>query len=133
MTPSIVALLLLFALDDSGDRAKVAGKWLDPDSKLNWMIEDKGDSVRIMQLMDNQQVSMIDCKLGSECQIKDGGHSAKVTLYYNGPKLIELETRGSETIKRRFSATGDAMEIEVIPIVPDGKTQLVKLKRVSDK
>ena len=134
MTAALIVLTgLLFAADNSGDRTKVAGKWLEPDSNLNWLIEDKGDSIRITQSQNNQQISLIDCKIGSECNVKDGGHAAKITLYYNGPKLVELETKGSETIKRRFSATDDAMEIEVIPIIPDGKTQVVKLKRVSAK
>jgi hypothetical protein len=135
MTGAIIAILgaVAFFADDAGDRGKIVGKWLDQGSNLHWLIEDKGDSIRIMQSQNDQQVSLIDCKIGSECQVKDGGRTAKITLYFNGPKLVEFETKGSETVKRRFSATDDAMEIEVIPIVPDGKTQVVKLKRVSAK
>ena len=54
-------------------------------------------------------------------------------MWFNGPKLVEMETRGSEIIKRRFQAEeGDMVEVEVIPIVPSGKTEVVRLHRVSE-
>jgi len=70
--------------------------------------------------------------MGRECEGKDAGREAKISLWFSGPKLVQLETRGSEVVKRRFAASqpGDSMEIEVIPIVPDGKKQVLKLKRL---
>ena len=54
-------------------------------------------------------------------------------MWFNGPRLVELETHGSEVIKRRFRALekDGAMEIEVIPISPNGKTETVQLQRIS--
>ena len=47
------------------------------------------------------------------------------------PKLVELETGGSVVMKRRFfAAAADTLELEVIPVVPEGKSELVHLRRV---
>ncbi|MBZ5601784.1 MAG: hypothetical protein LAO79_05710 [Acidobacteriia bacterium] len=117
----------LFA-DDPGDRAKLAGAW-EGDGVI-WTLQQKGDSMRITQSHNDQQLSQIECTVGGqECAVKDAGHNAKIVMYFNGPKLVEMETRGSEVVKRRFTASGDALEIETIPIVPNGKPQVVKLKR----
>jgi hypothetical protein len=45
---------------------------------------------------------------------------------------VETETIGSRVVKRRFAVTGDGdkMELEVIPIEPEGKTETVVFKRV---
>jgi hypothetical protein len=47
-------------------------------------------------------------------------------MWFNGPKLVELETRGAQVVKRRFSITGDGdtMDLETIPIVPTGKSEI---------
>jgi hypothetical protein len=52
-------------------------------------------------------------------------------MWFNGPKLVVMEVRGSEVLKRRFHATddGSATEVESIPIVPQGKSELVRLTR----
>ncbi len=70
--------------------------------------------------------------VGKECTVKDAGRPSKVSLWFNGPKLVELETRGSQVVKRRFSVTcdGDAMDLETIPIVPNGKGEIKHFKRV---
>jgi hypothetical protein len=53
-------------------------------------------------------------------------------MWFNGPKLVEIEARGTEVVKRRFSVTGDGdrMDVETIPIVPAGKSETRHFKRV---
>jgi hypothetical protein len=54
---------------------------------------------------------------GRDCGITDAGHHAMVSMWFNGSKLVQFETRGSEVIKYRLSATGaNTMEVEVIPL-----------------
>ena len=113
--------------DESGDRAKLIGSW-EGDGSV-WTLQQNGDALHVTEARSDHTTLEIQCAIGSECNVKDGGHSVKVTMYYNGPKLVEMETRGSEVFKRRFGVTGDEMEIETIPIVPGGKTQITKLKR----
>ena len=66
-----------------------------------------------------------------ECDVKEAGKPMKVSIWFNGPKLVMMETRGNDVLKRRFHATDDGMgiDLETIPIVPQGKTEVVRLQR----
>jgi hypothetical protein len=52
-------------------------------------------------------------------------------MWFNGPTLVQIRTRGSEVIKRRFHVTSDrgTHELEIIPIAPGGKTEIVRMSR----
>ncbi len=52
-------------------------------------------------------------------------------MWFNGAKLVELETRGNQVVKRRFTVTGDgdSMELETIPLVPAGSGETTHFKR----
>ncbi len=74
-----------------------------------------------------------DCNtLGRECQVNDAGKQVTVSLWFNGPVLVELETRGSQVIKRRFKPVGDgnALELETTLISSGGKPDTIHLARV---
>jgi hypothetical protein len=45
--------------------------------------------------------------------------------------LVEMETAGSQVVKRRFTVTGDGdtMELETIPLVPSGSSETTHFKR----
>lgn len=124
--------------DDVSARANLMGTWqlengADKDAGSVWVLENKGDALHIAYSENDRQVADFECNtMGRECEGKDAGREAKISLWFSGPKLVQLETRGSEVVKRRFAASqpGDSMEIEVIPIVPDGKKQVLKLKRL---
>ena len=57
---------------------------------------------------------------------------ASVTMYYDGPALVEFVTRGSDVTRRRFTVTGqhDMMEIKVMPIVGTDKAETLHLRRI---
>jgi hypothetical protein len=115
--------------DDTADRDKLAGSWQSPDG-ARWVLDSKADSVHIAEFDHDRKVAEFECNtLGRECAVKDAGKSAKVTMYFNGPKLVLLETRGSEVVKRRFHANGDQLEVETMPLVPQGKTETATLSR----
>jgi hypothetical protein len=78
-----------------------------------------------------QKTDAIECNvMGKDCEVKVGGHKAKVAMWFNGDALVEMETRGTEVTKRRFLVEGDdSMKMETIPIVPPGKTETVAFKR----
>jgi hypothetical protein len=138
-----MALVLVFAGaalgEDAGDaRAKLIGTWQvqgvsGEDSGMVWAIQDTADGVRVTRSKGGQTLSDQECNtVGKECSIKDSGRKMKVSMWYNGPKLVELETRGSDVMKRQFSVAndGEALEIELIPITPAGKAETLHLKRV---
>jgi hypothetical protein len=53
-------------------------------------------------------------------------------MYFDGPALVQLMTKGSDVTRRRFAVTGqgDTMEIEVMPIVGADKADTLHLKRI---
>jgi hypothetical protein len=117
------------------DRDRLIGTWEGQGSgapKTVWVLADDGDSLRITQTENDRKVSELACNTaGRQCELKDSGKPVKVSMWFNGPKLVVMEVRGSEVLKRRFHATddGSAMEVELIPIVPQGKPELVRLSR----
>ena len=141
MRVSIVALsaLLLagaaFADDDSG-RAKLMGKWQQTDGaggKSTWALDGSGASIHVTESDGAQTVAEFECNtLGKECAVKKEGRRAKVSMWFNGPKLVEMETKGTLVVKRRFSiaADGDTMDLETIRIAPAGPTETTHFKRV---
>jgi hypothetical protein len=141
--PSVVTMGILLSgglalAQDDSVRAMLMGKWEQSDgeheAKTTWILESTGSSIHVSNSSDQQVVAEFDCNtMGKECAIKHAGHASKVSFYFNGPKLVELETMGSQVVKRRFTVTsdGDAMELETIPIVPGGSTETTHFKRVA--
>ena len=97
---------------------------------LVWTLTVARNSFRIIQLEGGSKVADFDCGTdGVSCEINTGGKKAAVSLF-NGPWLVEMETIGSDIVKWRFRIlSGDLMEMEVIPIVPKGKTETFEFKR----
>lgn len=130
----ILALAAVALADDSDQRAKLTGSWQESsEAKEAWVLQPSPGGMHITSSSGGKTVMEIDCKMAQDCDIKDSGHHAKVMMYFNGPKLVETETMGSRIVKRRFAVTGDGntMELEVIPIEPDGKTETIVFKRVT--
>jgi hypothetical protein len=132
--------LLLFGIaawaDDQADRVKLLGAWdsQDESAKVAWTLESKGDKLHITYSQGDQKVAEFECNTkGRDCDSKLAGAKAKVSLWFNGPKLVELETHGAQIVKRRFAVAGqgDQMEVEVIPIAPDGKPETQHFKRAA--
>lgn len=119
--------------DDQTDRAKLSGNWQsDAGNQSSWTLSEDGDSIHIVNSDKGQTVADFKCSTsGKECSVKDSGHSAKVSMWFNGSKLVELETVGSQTVKRRFSVSGsgDTMDLETIPVSGSGSTETVHFKR----
>jgi hypothetical protein len=128
---------LAFA-QDAGERANLTGTWESQDgggssAKAVWILEEKGDAVHISKSQGDQKLAEYSCGAGKDCDVKDAGQKVKVSLYFNGAKLVELETRGTDVIKRTFASPGqgDALEVEVIQLVPAGKTETLHFRRVA--
>lgn len=138
------AIITLFPLlltgsalaEDNAMRARLMGKWQQSDgngaARATWTLKDMGDSIHVSNSSDTQTVEEFDCNtVGKECAIKHGGHSSKVSMWFNGAKLVELETTGSQVVKRLFAVTGDGdtMELETIPIAPSASSETTHFKR----
>lgn len=136
---TLSALLLASSVfaDDDSSRAKLLGRWQQSDgngeTKSTWTLENSGGSMRVSSSNGSQTVAQFECNtMGKECTVEDAGRPSKVSMWFNGPKLVELETRGAQIVKRRFSITGDGdtMDLETIPIVPSAKVEIAHFKRL---
>jgi hypothetical protein len=123
--------------DDKSDRQKLTGSWelQNPAENIpgtSWVFSVTGNSMHVKQLEGGSKVADFACGTeGTPCEIKTGGKRGMVSLWFNGSRLVEMETKGSDVVKRRFKIlpASDTMEMEVIPIVPGGKTETFGFKR----
>jgi hypothetical protein len=124
---------------DEDQRAKLTGSWQIQTAGATvkeasaYTLQPSQGGMRISGTDEGKVIVDVNCKMAQDCKIKDEGHSATVMMYFNGPKLVENETIGSRIIRKRYSVTddGNTMQIEVIPIEPEGKTEVVVFKRAA--
>ena len=123
--------------DDEASRAKLIGSWQLADGgkeAIVWTFADKGNEVlHITNSSGGRALAEFDCdSFGHECNIKVAGKPAKVSWWYLGPKLVEMETRGSYVWKRTFviSGDGDSMDLEQTQIAPAPKVETQHYKRM---
>lgn len=128
-----VLVFSVAAFADDADRAKLMGSWESQSGNSEtWLLEAKGDAVHITYLQGDKKLAEFECDTdGKECPTKVSGHAAKISLWFNGSKLVVLETKGSEVVKRRFAiaGAGEEMDLEVIPIASASKAETVHFKR----
>jgi len=123
--------------DDQNDRKELIGSWVLQSAAANnqafaWTFSAARNTLQVTQLDGASKVADFSCGTdGVSCEINIGGKKAQVSMWFNGPRLVEMETIGSDVVKRRFRilAQGDLMEMEFIPIVPRGKTETFEFKR----
>ena len=136
---SLTSLLfagVVLAADDA-TREKLTGQWQQTDGssdKTTWTLKDSGDSIHVTSAGEPQAAGDFDCNtVGKECAVKVAGHKAKVSMWFNGATLVELETTGNDVVKRQFKVTGDGdtMEMETKAISPAGKDETTHFRRVS--
>lgn len=136
----LVFLLLCCALlaETVSDRSKLAGTWESATPGKGgpeaWVIEEDDSGLRIKHT-DSGKVTEFACDRGKrDCEVKGDARKLQVSTWFNGPMLVQLETRGSDVVKRRFvvQSQDDLMEVEVMPLVPPGKTEVLRFKRVAD-
>lgn len=140
MIRTVILGVLIFGVcaiaDDADQRAKLTGSWQIQTQGANvpstYTLKPVDDGIQISGAEGGKVVVDVNCKMAQNCKIKDAGHSATVMLYFNGPKLVENETIGSRVVRKRFSITDDnTMQLEIIPIDPEGKTEVVTFKRAA--
>ena len=123
--------------DEQADRQKLMGTWdpqgaADSSPASSWTLSTTGNSIQVTEAEGGKKITDFACGTeGKPCEVKTAGKKATVSMWFNGPLLVEMETKGSDVVKRRFKVLpqGDAMEMEVIPIVPSGKTETFQFKR----
>jgi hypothetical protein len=125
LTVTFLFAPVCFAQTGSSD-PDLSGTWLDDsNSAIKIAFQEKGDNIKVHETDGDKVIADYTCTLnGTQCEVKEDGRPAKVMLYYNGSKLVEITERGSDVEKRRFSLSSDGskMQMEVIPMSSSGKT-----------
>jgi hypothetical protein len=93
------------------------------------VIEQKDDTAHFINSEGDQKIDFACNTRGKECQVKEAGKGAKISMWFNGPSLIQMEIKGSDVTKRKFSVDGEKLVLEVMPIAPAGKTETFHFKR----
>ncbi len=134
MLVSLGMISLPALAQDSADRAKLNGAWQPQGAGAAsgvWFIEETAGGMRVTNSQGEKKVAEFVCDFAKECEAKDAGKKVKITLYFNGAKLVLMETKGDQVLKRRFGfgETADVMELELIPVAPAGKTETIHFTR----
>lgn len=121
------------------DRPDFSGIWVASDSKAEtakWQIEQQNDEIQVKALEAGDKIDReYKCGTsGKECATKSDEKKGKVSLWYNGPMLVEMyqSKDGKSVVKtqRKLSEDGATMTVVVIPIVPAGaEKQTLTYKR----
>jgi hypothetical protein len=86
-------------------------------------LSNKLKMVRVVRDKDGKEVtSRFVCGTGgTECEYDEGGHKAKVSVWYNGPALVVLKTEGLKE---------DASDEWTMKLSPDTHTLTVALEHI---
>lgn len=109
-----------------------AGTWQLPDKSSELVVEQTGDTLHVKEQRGAEVLCEYTCNSnGKSCDFREGGKKSKVSVYFNGPILVEIRTRGESITKRRFGLKDDGktLEVETMPISPPGKTETVLYAR----
>ena len=135
-TPFGILICMTFAGIASAQTSSapsLSGTWvLGKDSAEKLVVEQTPEKIHVKEMKGDSVRTEYTCNLdGKDCSIKEDGHSAKVALWFNGPKLVELRTRGSEVTRRRFTLAGDgkSLQVELEPMSTPGKTEILAYSR----
>jgi uncharacterized protein YycO len=113
----------------------LSGTWQSQSNGAQkWVLDQKSDKIHIKEMEGDKVEADFTCSLyGQECPVKLDGRSEKITMYFNGDKLVELHDRGSETIKQRLavSADGKTLTVETVPLSSDQKVETESFSRQS--
>jgi len=85
-----------------------------------WVIDEGDNSIRITATESgkNKKIEMQCTTDGKECQVT--GDKSKASFWYNGPILVEMQTKGDTVtrFKMKASEDGKTLTVELTHIVP---------------
>ena len=120
----------LLALPLAGqDRPNLSGTWQFDNGKsevhtekvaaATWVISEDDSSIQITETEDAGKKIEMKCTTdGKNCKVS--GDKATTSFWYNGPMLVEMETRGDHVTRYRMklSDDGKTLTVDTTSIVP---------------
>lgn len=125
----LLAFLLLFAADPG--KPDVSGTWKLDASKCQlhsriapetvWTIKQEDEDIHLQ----SGEWQVTCGTRGVDCVVKDAAKPLKVSFWYNGPALVEMDTLGKNDAvtkkKMMLSPDGTVMTVEITHILPVGR------------
>jgi hypothetical protein len=113
------------------DRPNLSGTWLFDGAKselhtekvtgATWVINEDASSIQITENEDGAKKIELKCTTdGKDCKVI--GDKATASFWYNGPMLVEMETKGEHVTRFRMklSDDGKTLTVDTTSIVPKG-------------
>jgi hypothetical protein len=126
----IGAVSLPLTADTQSDRDALIGTWTENGGAHGWVIENTEKGLHMTQTEASASVADFTCATdGHDCDVKISGKKAKVSMYYNGASLIQLETKGDAITKRKFTIDGNGLKVEVTPMTDKVVTEQHRFDR----
>jgi hypothetical protein len=128
---SICALCALaLPLAGQDDRPNLSGTWQFDSTKselhtvkvagATWVIHEDDSSIQITESADGagKKIEMKCTTDGKQCKV--GGDKATASFWYNGPMLVEMESKGDHVTRYRMklSSDGNTLTVDTTSIVP---------------
>lgn len=147
----IAAVPLLMPLVLSADTTKgdLSGTWqmdashshVDDGRVVSLTIQDIGDKLKVVRIVhrrDGKDVtSQFTCPAdGSSCEFDEGGHKAKVSMWYDGPALMILKSDGPKDDavvqwKVQLAPDSSTLTLGLTYIDPGSKTETVVFNKAA--
>jgi hypothetical protein len=127
------SVLAVLALPLAGqDRPNISGTWQFDSSKselhtekvsgATWVILEDDSSIQITESEDgaSKKIELKCTTDGKECKVS--GNKATASFWYNGPMLVEMESKGDRVMRYRMklSDDGKTLTVDTTSIVPKG-------------
>jgi hypothetical protein len=141
-----VILLALALPAVASEKPDFSGTWIisqpamPEGEKIVWSIQQNGEEIQLTQ---SKPVSAgkteVACSTrGKECSATIDGEASKVTFWYNGAMLVEMRVTGDNgerviKTRRKLSADGKTMNVEVIQISPPKDPQQLVFVRAEQQ
>jgi hypothetical protein len=125
------SILAVLALPLAGqDRPNLSGTWQFDSSKselhtvkvagATWVISEDDSSIQITESEDgaSKKIELKCTTDGKQCKIS--GDKASASFWYNGPMLVEMESKGDRVVRYRMklSDDGKTLTVDTTSIVP---------------
>jgi hypothetical protein len=115
----------------AAEKPNFSGTWrMEPgnsESAPLLKIEQNDSELKISSAAEKEKTELTCNTVGKECEGTMHGEHVRVSYWYNGPMLVQMVFEGKDNdrvteTRRRLSEDGQKMTVEVIPIVPAGKS-----------
>lgn len=128
--PACAALAILILPLAAQDRPNLSGTWQFDSSQsqvhsftvagATWVINEDDSSIQISESQDGaSKKHELKCTTdGKECKVS--GEKATASFWYNGPMLVEVESKGDRVTRYRMklSEDGKTLTVQTTSIVP---------------